>query len=104
MNPQQENKFLLKINKIKKKNYKNKLLITISNAVSTLVLSNAEVSIKANYSFSAYSAAISYLTALKCLKSLLLPTNIITIFSSALDFNSANHLTILSNVYYLFFF
>ena len=78
-----------------------KLFITISNAVSTLVLSRAEVSINANYSFSANSAAVSYLTALKCLKSLLFPTTMITIFSSALDFNSDNHLTMLSNVYCL---
>lgn len=71
---------------IKKKTFKKKLKIKNKpvnmfwNAVSTFVESNADVSIKLNPLRSANVLASSVGTALKCLKSLLFPTNIITIF------------------------
>lgn len=55
----------------------------VRNADSTLVESSAEVSIKLNPLFSANEEPSSVLTALRCCKSHLFPTNMITILESA---------------------
>lgn len=66
------------------------------NAASTLVESSAEVSIKLNPFRSAKDLASSVGTDRRCLKSDLLPTNIITIFWSAWSRNSLSHLSTFS--------
>lgn len=68
------------------------------NAVSTFVESKADVSIKLSPLRSANDLASSVGTARKCLKSLLLPTSIITIFWSAWSRNSLNHRSTFSYV------
>lgn len=66
------------------------------NAVSTFVESSADVSMKLSPLRSANVLASSVGTARKCRKSLLLPTNIITMFWSAWSRNSRSHLSTFS--------
>lgn len=68
------------------------------NAVSTLVESKADVSMKDKPFLSANALASSVGTARRCLKSDLFPTNMITIFWSAWSRNSRNHLSTFSYV------
>ena len=68
------------------------------NAVSTLVESRAEVSINESWLDSAKDLASSVGTALRCLRSDLLPTSMITMLASAWSRNSRNHRSTFSYV------